>query len=333
MVKDGLPVKIMGLGVYLPPTVVTSSQLESRFGVRAGWIERVTGVRERRRATTESSAFMAAAAAREALAHSGVSCDAIDVIIGASAVPQQLIPCTAALVQRELGAPEGRSLCFDINATCISFLVALNTAAHMLAAQSVDTALVYSSEITSLSLNPDEWESASLFGDAAVAAILVRTPRDCDSCIRRTRIVTHSSGAELTELRGGGTFRHPNDPKTQPSDFLFHMDGPEVFKKTSALLADFLDDFMGGADLLRSEYSAVIPHQASRSGTELLTRRYGFRPEQAVLNLATRGNCIAASIPLALAEAVCSGRVIRGDRLLLLGAGAGLTIGAMDLIF
>jgi 3-oxoacyl-[acyl-carrier-protein] synthase III len=333
MIEDGLPVKIVGLGVYLPPTIVTSTQLEERFGVRAGWVERVTGVRERRRATTESSAFMAAAAARNALADAQMQCSSIDLIIGASAVPQQLIPCTAALVQRELGAPEGRSLCFDINATCISFLVGLNTAAHMLAAGSVGTVMVFSSELTSLGLNPAEWENASLFGDAAVAAILIRTPQDCGSRILRTRIVTHSSGAELAEIRGAGTFRHPSDPKTQPSDFLFHMDGPALLKKTSALFGDFLDDFIGESGLSRSEYDAVIPHQASRAATRLLTSRYGFRTDQVFLNLPTRGNCIAASIPLALAEAVCDGKVIRGNRILLLGTGAGLTIGAMDLVF
>ena len=110
-------IKIAGLGKFLPERVVTSSELERELGLCEGWIERATGVRERRRATSgTSTAAMAAAAARQALERAGKTIEDIDLIVGASSGPEQLIPCTAALVQRELGAPEGKSACFDISA-------------------------------------------------------------------------------------------------------------------------------------------------------------------------------------------------------------------------
>src|SRR5215467_4901936 len=122
-----LPVKIAGLGWYLPERRVTNAELEERLGIRAEWIERVTGVQERRYVTNETAVCMGAAAARMALEDAGLQENALDAIIGASTAPQQAIPCTAALLQRELRAPEGASACFDVNATCLSFLFALQT--------------------------------------------------------------------------------------------------------------------------------------------------------------------------------------------------------------
>src|SRR5579883_639527 len=128
-----IPVKIAGLGYYLPERRVTNAELEARLHIPPNWIERATGVRERRYVTDETSAGMGAAAARMALEHAGMDLGKIDAIIGASTGPQQMIPCTAALVQRELGAPEGKSACFDLNATCLSFAFALHATAHLIA--------------------------------------------------------------------------------------------------------------------------------------------------------------------------------------------------------
>src|SRR5947209_2025392 len=157
-----LPVKIAGLGWYVPERRVTNAVLADRFGVEADWIEKVSGVSERRHAAGETSAQMGAAAARQALQHAGMTVDDLELIVGASTGPQQAIPCTAVFVQRELSAPEGRTACFDVNATCLSFLFALHQVAHLIAAGTYRTALIFSSEITSLSLNPKEPHSAIL---------------------------------------------------------------------------------------------------------------------------------------------------------------------------
>ena len=146
----------------------------SAWSVPEGLVEHAAGVYARRYATTETTAGMAAAAARQALANAGIPLQEIDAIVGASTVPQQAIPCTAAFVQRELGAPDGGSVCFDVNATCLSFLVALQNAAHLVAAGAYRNVLIFSSELGSRFLNPRQPQSAILFGDAAAAAVVTR---------------------------------------------------------------------------------------------------------------------------------------------------------------
>jgi 3-oxoacyl-[acyl-carrier-protein] synthase-3 len=317
----------------LPERIVTSADLEAELGIAPGWIERVTGVRERRYATHETALTMGVAAACRALAAAGIRAADLDLIIAGASAPLQAIPCSAALLQASLGAPDGRSACFDVNATCLSFLVALQTAAHLIAAGVHQTALVVSSEVAAYSRNPRERASAVLFGDAAAAAIVVRAGPGQASAVWGARVATHGSGACLTQVRGGGTLHHPNDPATTPEMNMFAMDGPGVFKKTARLVKPFLDAFLAQIDWAYADVHTLVPHQTSRHGLEHLTTRLDFRAEQVVINLAERGNCIAASIPLALSEAVQAGRIARGQRVLLAGSGAGLTLGALALTF
>jgi 3-oxoacyl-[acyl-carrier-protein] synthase-3 len=326
------PVKIAGLGTCLPEQRVTSAELETRLGLEAGWIERVIGVRERRRATSETSVGMAAAAARAAIAHAGIDPGDINLVIGASTAPQQLIPCTAALVQRELGLPEGRSLCFDLDATCLSFLVALHVAAPLITTGMYRTVLVYSSEITSFGLNTREPESAVLFGDGAAAAVLTASGPEA-SRMHLARFETWGSGADLTRCEGGGTLHHPNDPATTREMNLFRMNGRGVYKMAARVMAPFLDGFIADLGWPRGDVDVIVPHQASLMGLRLLTAHWGFEERQIVRNLAIRGNCVAASLPLALSEAVHEGRIRRGDRVLLAGTGAGLSLGAVALTY
>lgn len=333
MTTQQLPVKIAGLGWYLPGRRVTSAELAGRYGTPPGLIERATGVYERRYAGGETAAGMGAAAARMALERAGIGSGELDAIIGASSAPQQCIPCTAALVQRELGAPEGHSLCFDINATCMSFMVALHTAAQLVAAGVYRTVLIYSSEIASPSLSPSAWESAALFGDAAAAAVITRSAPHEPSAIWHAHFATYSGAAGLAQCRGGGTLHHPNDPRTTPEMNMFEMQGLALFRQAMRIMRPFVDEFFSTLGWQREQVDTVVPHQASRHGVEQLSDRLGFRAAQVFTNLATRGNCVAASVPLALAEAEQGGRIRRGDRVLLIGTGAGLTVGALALTF
>ncbi len=328
-----LPVKIASMGWYLPERRVTNADLEAQLGIPADWIDRVTGVQERRYATSETTISMGARAAGMALAEAGLCVEDLDAIISAATGIQQAIPCTAALMQRELGAPEGASACFDINATCLSFLFALQTAAHLVAAGVYHTVLIVSSEIVSSSLNPRERESVVLFGDAAAAAIVTHSQPEETSAIWHTQFETHSSGADLTEIVGGGTLHHPNDPTTTPEMNMFHMRGIAVFRQATLLAEPFMERFFSKLAWKQSEVDAIVLHQASRHAVEQLHTRLGYTVEQVVNNLALRGNCVAASIPLALAEAVDSGRICRGDRVLLAGTGAGLTLGCIAITF
>lgn len=328
-----LPVKIAGLGWYLPEQIMTNEWFAAQLGVSASWIERATGVRERRYAAGETSADMAAAAARMALTNAGLTSDDLDAIVGASAAPQQAVPCTAALIQQALEARDGGSVCWDVNATCLSFMFALQSAAHLIAAGVYRTILICSSEITSPSLNPKDRETRALFGDAAAAAVVTRSEPDDPSAIWHTQFATFSSGARLTEALGGGTLHHPADPATTREHNSFRMEGLAIFKFATRQSQPFLDRFFRTLGWERSTIDVVVPHQASRHAIDQLSERMGFRREQVYSNIATRGNCVGASIPLALAEAVAAGRIRRGDRVLLVGTGAGLTLGALALTF
>ena len=328
-----LHVRIVGLGAYLPERVVTNEELERKLGLVPGWIAKRTGVLERRYATTETTVSQAVAASRVALERAGVALEEVDAIIGASSVPQQAIPSTAALVQRELGAPDGGSACWDVNATCLSFLFALHSAALGIASEQYRTVLIFSSEIGSPSLNPREPESASLFGDAAAAVVLQASGVDDPSQLLGANFKTFSSGAHFTQVRGGGTLHRPSSTFDRPELNLFHMDGPAVFKHAARTLPGFLNEFLSSIGWTHASVDALVPHQASGHGVLGITERLGFAREQIVYNLPTRGNCIAASIPLALCEAVESGRIARGQKVLLAGTAAGLTLGAVALEF
>ncbi|MBC8103144.1 MAG: beta-ketoacyl-ACP synthase III [Cytophagales bacterium] len=329
-----LPVKIAGLGHYLPERRVTSAELEETLGLRPGSVFRTTGVCERRRASRgETNSRMAAAAARQALASADRKVGEVDLILGASASPEQMIPCTAALVQRELDGPEGRSACFDVNATCLSFAVALQVAGSLIASGAYRTILVFSSEVTGESLNPNEPESAALIGDAAAAAVLTRSDEKEASRIHLARFATYSESSHLTQLLGGGALHHPNSPHTTPDMNQFRMHGPAIFRIASRLLPPFVESFLDTVGWTKSSIDLVIPHQASGHALRHLAPRLGFSSDQVFLNLPQRGNCVAASLPLALSEAWEAGHIQRGSRVLLLGTGAGLTLGAVALTY
>jgi 3-oxoacyl-[acyl-carrier-protein] synthase III len=324
-----LAVRIAGLGSYLPDRVVTNAELEVKFGLQPGWIAKRTGVLERRYATHETTVSQAVSASRIALEHSGIKLEQIDAIIGAN-LAQQTIPCTAALVQKALGAPDGSSACWDVNATCLSFMMALHSAALLIAAGQYKNILIFSSEIASPSLNPLEPESASLFGDAAAAIVLTASK---DSSLIGAKFQTFSSGSHLTELLGGGTLHRPNTTLEHPELNLFHMDGPAIFKHAARTFPPFLEKFLYDIGWTIPNIDALVPHQASGHGVKSISSRLGFTPGQVIFNLPTRGNCVAASMPLALTEAVEAGRIRRGDRVLLAGTAAGLTLGAIAFRF
>ncbi len=328
-----LPVRLAGTGAYLPERIVTSAELEARLNLAPGWIETRTGVRERRYNTGESASFQAAQAAREALANAEMDVCHIDAIVGASSGPQQLIPCTAAFVQKELDAPEGRTFCFDVNATCLSFLTALQLLAPLVASGVYKNVLIFSTEIASRSLNPKQPESFTLFGDGAAAVVLTCTPNGEASALHHTRFATHHSGAEHVQYRGAGSLHSPSDRETTAEMNVFDMNGPQVFRQAMRLAPPFMQTFFCELGWERKSVDCVVPHQASRHGLDLYAGRLGFDETQVFRNIETRGNCIAASIPLALHEAIQAGRIKRGDRVVLAGTGAGLTLGAVGLTF
>ena len=326
-----LRLRIAGMGRYLPERVVTSDEVAERCDLPPGWIEEHSGVRERRWAAPgERASEMGARAARSALENAGVALEEVDLVINASGTTEQVIPDGGPLLQRELGLT--RVPCHTVHATCLSFLTALELAASHLELERYRRVLVVSSEITSCALNFAEPESSVLFGDAAVAAVLVRAADDEPSRLHALRFETYSDGADLTTVRGGGTRHHPNDPATRREDNLFHMAGPEVLKLGLKLMPPFLDRLLSDVDFGPDELALVVPHQTSLAGLRA-HRRLGFEDERVAVTLDRYGNCVAASMPLTLHDALEAGRLVRGDKVLLLGTGAGLSFGGALLTY
>ncbi len=327
-----LPLRIAGVGRYLPSRIVPNKELEARCALPEGWIERRNGVRERRWVDGESASFMAAEASREALGDAGMRPDELDLIINASATGEQSLPEMGSLIQRQLGLGASGIPAMTVQTACLSFITALEAAAHYLLSGRFGRILVASSDIASCGLDFDQPESATLMGDAAAAVVLVRPGEGEPSRICSASFRTWGDGAYLTAIMGGGSARHPRLPGHDPKDDLFHMDGPAVLRMVRRYDAAFLEGLRPGLSTGLGDIDLVVPHQASGVGLQLL-RRFGWPDESIVETIAELGNCVSASIPATLYQAVRDGRARRGDRLLLVGTGAGLSIGGLVLVY
>jgi 3-oxoacyl-[acyl-carrier-protein] synthase-3 len=311
--------QVTGTGLYVPPKVETAEDLAPRVGKTAEWIVSATGVAERH-ISDEPTERMSANAARLAIGSGGPP----DLLINASTTPRQLIPDTSVFVAAELGL-QGVAT-YSIHGTCLSFLVALHSAGALIAAGAYRRVLIVSSEIGSVARNYAEPESSVLLGDGAAAAVVEPTPAGEGSKLLGYVAETYPRYANLAECPGSGVHRHPNNPATRPEDHLFHMNGPRLFKAALVHIPRMFKALFEQTGLGLADIDLVVPHQPSRPGIALL-QRWGFPEEKVVDVVAQYGNCIAASMPMALATAHADGRLTRGKRVLLIGTGAGLSIG------
>lgn len=332
-----LSVRIAATGVSTPERVITSTALDDQYGRAAGTTQARSGVVARRWvAPGVTTSAQAAAAVRSALDRAGWDVTELDALVVTSAVPEQPMPTTAVLTLGALGIGGGAVEAVDVNMACLGFLKGLQVAAQHIALGSWRRVAVVSSELASRGLNHADIESSALFGDGAGAAVLEATPREGPvgeatfaSALVATRFATYPQGAHLCEIAAGGTRRNVFDPPADDTDYLFRMNGPGVMKLAMRHLPPFLDRVLDEAGVARADLSLVVPHQASGLGLRYLREKLGFPPGQVVDILATHGNQVSASIPTALDAAIASGRLHRGDLVLLLGTGAGLTLGAV----
>ena len=333
MSAGALPVRIRSVGSFLPRRVVRAADLDAQLGLAPGTVFARSGVATRPFVTDETASQMGAAAARQALDRGGLSLEDLDAVVCASGTFEQPVPCTAALVLRELGGAGMGLAAFDVDATCLSFVVALDLVSALIAVGRYRRVLVVSTEIASCGLNWKELESAAILGDAAAACVLERSDAP-GSALLAARIATYPEGAHLTEVRAGGS-RVPGKrwtPETD-ADYHFHMDGPRVFRAAAERLPGFLREVLAQAERTMDDVRLLVPHQASPLALRHFRRKLAL-PEDRFFDMSAEvGNTIAASIPLALCRAVEAGRVERGDTLLLAGTGAGLSLGAAVLVY
>ncbi|MEZ4319686.1 MAG: ketoacyl-ACP synthase III [Myxococcota bacterium] len=308
-------VRIVGTGLSVPDSIQTAEELSPLVGRSPEWIRSRTGVVERRVAS-EPSFVYGARAARQALGDGGPP----DLVINASLTPYQLIPDTSVFLMRELGYEGIPS--FSVHATCLSFLVAVaHSAVPLLQCGTYRRILVVSAEIATISRDFEHPESAVLLGDGAGAAVLER--HEGTSGLLGFAMRTVPSGAELAELPGSGTRYPPEDPETPAGSTKFRMNGPRIYRLASAHLRAVVDEVLEPHGLTPEQVDVCIPHQAS--GPALQAMRAANVAGGNLIDLIPRyGNCIAAGVPMALHEAVTTGRVKRGDKVLFVGTGAGL---------
>lgn len=308
-----IQVKILGTGAYLPPNPVSSSDLEKKLGFAPGTFEKTSGVRNRFHVQGETSSEMGAHAARKAIESSGLEPTQIDAIVSVSGVAQQAIPCTAALIHNQLKLAS-HTAAFDLNASCLSFLTGLEILGHLIAQGVYRRVLLVASDIASAGLNPKDPKTASLFGDGAAAVLL--GPSENQGIIA-THFEMKSEHVEDCQCQGGGTLRAPQELS------YFRMNGPRLFKAVMPPLLKMV------RTLTKEPVDLFIPHQASPMALDLFQKKLKI-PDSRIIHIVREyGNMVATSLPFALHLAIQQKRLVRGNRTLLFGTGAGLTIGGV----
>ncbi|ABL68781.1 3-oxoacyl-[acyl-carrier-protein] synthase III C-terminal domain-containing protein [Paracoccus denitrificans] len=321
---------ITGTGSYLPATVLNSTDIDDRMGWARGECEARFGIARRHVAMPdETSSFMGAEAARRAMEMAGCGPQDLDLILGACGVMEQPIPSTATLVQDRLGLGRSGIAAFDVNATCLSFLQALDLAALHVQCGRVRRALVFSSDIASVGLDWNRPEAAAIFGDGAAAVVVEAGGK---GAVLAHDFQTYAHGHDACVLAAGGTRVNPARG-IAPGEDRFRMDGGKAFKLASRYLPRFLQRLLQKAGVGLAGIGCIIPHQASAQALQHAARNLWLPPGRVIDIFARTGNQIAASIPTALDHAVRSGRLVRGDVALLMGTSAGISVGGMMVRF
>ncbi len=314
--------RITGWGKYVPARVLTNFDLEKMVDTSDEWIVTRTGIRERRIAgDDETTATMSVAAARQALAVAGLAPNDLDLIIVATSSPDYLTPPVSSMVQADLGAE--RAGAFMLAAGCTGFVYGLVTAQQFIVAGAYRRILVVGAEIISRATDWHDRSTCVLFGDGAGAVVV-------EASEQPTGILAFELGSDGTEydaliLPAGGVKRPPSHETIEQNLHTLRMDGKRIFKFATRVMVDSVRRVVQQSGLSWDDIELVIPHQANARIIELAQRMLGFPHEKVMLNLDRYGNTSAASIPLALCEAVEQGRLKTGDHAVLVSIGAGLT--------
>lgn len=317
---------IAGTGTYLPRREISAAEYDTLTDSAAGNVASTFGVLKRHRAAAdETTSWMAARAATLALDEAGWAPDCVDVIISACGVMEQPIPSTAALVQRRLGLGSSGIPAFDVNATCLSFLLAFDRVLAGFALGEWQRALIVSADVASAALDFSNPEASVLFGDGAAAMAL-----EAGGPHRRLAHLfrTFGDGADLCRIEAGGTRLRPADGVDRFLDHArFRMDGPALFRATARRFPAFLGELLSTAEVSSADLDCILPHQASRPALDHLKRALPGGSEKTVDLFAHVGNLIATSIPFTIATARREGRLRPGETGLIVGTSAGVSLG------
>lgn len=323
-------IKLCATGSYLPALEVDNHAFANIVETSDEWIRTRSGIRSRHIADGETAWSMGAAAAKSALERAAMTAEQIDMIVVATLSPDYITPSVGCAIQNELGAKN--AFCIDINCACSGFVYALDMARRYLACGDVSTVLVVGTEVMSSVIDYTDRSTCVLFGDGAGACIVQAQPQGRYAC----HLGAQAGGMHLLY----GRHKRPASPFSQSSpplpqgmdgekDNVLFMDGREVYKFATKAMPEALEACCKKLGIAPKELDWIVPHQANVRIVQTAMKHLGLPMERAWLNIAHCGNTSAASIPIALDELVCSGRLVRGQSLALVAFGAGLSYGGL----
>ena len=321
----GRTCSITGVGSYVPEKILTNHDLQKLVDTTDEWITSRTGIKERHiAAKDEFTSDLGAKAAQLAMSRAGVTAEQLDLIIVATITPDMPFPSTACLIQRKLGAHKAAA--FDLEAACSGFIYGLEIAQQFIMSRTYDTVLVIGAEKLSSIVDWQDRNTCVLFGDGAGAAVLQNRP----NAHGLLTAVMGADGrkADLLFMAGGGSRCPATVDSVAARRHFLRMEGKETFKNAVQAMQTAAKEALRRCEIDISRIKCIIPHQANRRIIDAVADRLGATQDQLFVNLHKYGNTSAASVAIALDEAVQSGRIARGDLILLVVFGAGLTWGA-----
>jgi 3-oxoacyl-[acyl-carrier-protein] synthase-3 len=313
---------VLGCGSYLPARILSNDELAKSVETTDEWIVQRTGIRERHIAAAgELTSDLALHAARAALINAHVEASSIDLIVLATSTPDQTFPATAVSVQAGLGITHGAA--FDLQAVCSGFVYALSVVDAMLKSGGFKRALVIGAETFSRILDWNDRTTCVLFGDGAGALVLEAQPQPGTTADR---------GILTAHLRSDGRYKSKlyvdGGPSSTQTVGHLRMEGRDVFKHAIAMITDVIDDAFKATGTSAADIDWFVPHQANKRIIDGSAHKLGIAPDKVVITVDRHGNTSAASIPLALADAVADRRIKRGNLILLEAMGGGFTWGS-----
>jgi 3-oxoacyl-[acyl-carrier-protein] synthase-3 len=317
---------IVGTGFYVPEKIITNYDLEKIVDTTDEWITTRTGIKERRIADDkEATSDLAAKAGLKALENANICPEEIDLLIVATHFPDHYFPSTACITQNKLGLKN--AVCFDLSAACTGAIYSLFVAESMMKNSNYTTAMIIGTKIFSRTVDWQDRNTCVLFGDGAGAIIIKKGQKGKN--IISFDFGSDGSGSDLLKIPAGGS-RLPTSNKTiRERQHFIKMEGKKVYKFAKKMMVDSVIQALDEVDLTRKDIDLLVPHQANIRILKAVAKKLHLPLEKIMINLEKYGNTSAASIPIALDEAISQGKIQKGDIVVLTAFGAGLTWGSI----
>ncbi|EGT3613277.1 ketoacyl-ACP synthase III [Clostridium perfringens] len=315
--------KMIGFGLYTPKNLVENERLQEFLETSDEWIRTRTGIERRYISLDENTSDLAVEASKKALSQARLSAEEIDLIIVATVTPDNFTPSTACIVQDKLGAKNAWA--FDINAACTGFIYALKLGRSLIRSGEANNALIIGAETLSKALNWEDRGSCVLFGDGAGATVLTSTEEDCG--IKCVNVKSDGSKGDSLIIQGL-PLNSPFKDGREVSKNYINMNGREIFKFATKVMEESIVEILEKENIKIEDIAAIIPHQANLRIIDYVVKRLGIPREKFITNLQNYGNTSGASIPIALCESIDEGNLKKGDNIIMVGFGGGLTWGA-----